>query len=233
MRRASILPIAIMVGAVGAFLVVGYFALPWKVFHQCPLIGIQCQPGTVQYDSRQCFKSCTPVSHSNTNSTTTTNTASNTNTSTNTNTVSTADWKTYTNTDDHYTLKYPTDYAQSLNGKTIEFQKKGDLTKIGLHLVTVSVFRGVDANINSSLDLYTWAKNGFSPTAPIEVSHVNPQIIHLGETTFVKTEGDTGSSGIPEYFVFHNNVLYELTNLHPSTMASDNLDIISTLHFTK
>ena len=119
MRKGNILPIAIMVSAVAAFLVVGYFALPWKVFHQCPLIGIQCQPGTVQYDSRQCFKSCTPVSRSNTNSTTTTSTASNTNTSTNTNTVSTADWKTYTSKQYGLTFNYPIDWEVeegTLNG---------------------------------------------------------------------------------------------------------------------
>ncbi len=144
-----------------------------------------------------------------------------------------ADWKTYTNTEDHYTIKYPADYTQSLNGNTVEFQKNGDIGKIGLHLVTVSVFSGVDQNINSNNDLYTWAKNGFSSSAPIVAYHNNPRTVKLGENSFVRTDGDQGSSGIPEYFAFHNTVLYELTDLHPSTMTSGNQKIIASFHFTK
>ncbi|MBI5466678.1 MAG: hypothetical protein HY975_00475 [Candidatus Kerfeldbacteria bacterium] len=145
----------------------------------------------------------------------------------------TASWKTYTNSANHFTIKYPSNYSQTVNGSTIQFQKNGDLEDIGYHLITVSVFAGANQNINSSQDLYTWAKNGFSKTAPIVVYHNNPRTVKLGENTFVATDGDQGSSGIPEYFILRQGVLYELTDLHPSAMTSDNQSIIATLQFTQ
>lgn len=142
-------------------------------------------------------------------------------------------WQTYINKTDHYSLKYPNTYTQSVNGSTIEFLKNGSLQQSAEEMVTVSVFRSADLNINVDDDLYTWAKNGFSAKAPIVAYHNHPIVFRLGENTFIRTDGDQGSSGIPEYFIFHNNVLYELTDLHPSALSSDNQNIISTLHFTE
>ncbi len=150
-----------------------------------------------------------------------------------THTNPTAGWKTYTNTVNHYSIQYPPNYTQQVNGGTIEFEKNGSPQQSALQAVNIIVFSETDQNINSNEDLYTWAKNGFSRTASLVAYHNNPREVTLGANTFIQTDGDQGSSGIPEYFIFHNNVLYELTDLHGDIVGSENPSIISTFTFTK
>jgi hypothetical protein len=148
-------------------------------------------------------------------------------------TPSTADWKTYTDTANAYSIKYPSTYTVNKHGAYIDIQKTGTMERSALQAVTVSTITATNLNTNTHLNLYTWAKNGFSKTAALVVYHNNPREVHLGNSTFIRTDGDQGSSGIPEYFIFHQNILYQLTALHGTSNGSENEAIISTLTFTK
>lgn len=144
MRRASILPIAIMIGAVAAFLIVGYFALPWKVFHKCPLIGVQCQTGTEQYDNHQCLVRCSPITQNNTNTTANVNSVANTNTAVD----SVADWKSYTNEKFGWSVQFPPTWVRrsEMSGSEMPLTSSDDMyltvSDVGDHptlLATISL----------------------------------------------------------------------------------------------
>lgn len=132
-------PVLIMSGVVIIFLTVGYFALPWKTFHKCPLIGVQCKAGTEQYDNHQCIIRCTPISHNDTNATTSTNSATNSNqvannnagANANTSIDQTTGWKSYSNQQYGFSIKYPnnlkaTEDSSEIYDKTINIVSIGD-----------------------------------------------------------------------------------------------------------
>lgn len=140
-------------------------------------------------------------------------------------------WKTYTNAAYGYSLKYPIEYTATNEdlGSSVE---KGQLNGDPYYRVGVAVYSAPITRGSSGSDIYTWAKNGFPKDSNIEKSHANPRQEKIGNITYTATDGDLGSTPIPEYLVFHDNKLYVLTDFRVvDKTVSTNRTIISTLAF--
>lgn len=220
MRRANILPIAVMVGAVVAFLVVGYFALPTKLTHRCKLIGVRCTQG-YNYDKYGCFTGCTHSAvDANKNSVTningTTNSNANIDSTSNTNTSFTTNWKTYTNTTYGYTIKYPNDYVTtSSNPGNYSFQK-GDI-KGPIHLINVlSLTAANHTDLESSefsghTGWYDWAMSGFAKNGSVAAGlSQNKRTETYGKNSFTVINYDAASSwnGEPFYYLVKDATVF-------------------------
>lgn len=173
-------------------------------------------------------------SNANTNSATNTNQVVNNNASVNTNTAteSTAGWKTYTNSTFGYQMKYPADYSakDASKGSTLS---KGTLNGSPYYRVDVVVYETPITSGREGQDIYTWAKNGFPQDANVEKEHANLRQVTLGGITYWASDGDLGSTPIPDFMVFHDNKLFVLTDYRTVDKTVDtNLTIISTFKFT-
>ena len=172
--------------------------------------------------------------NSNTNIVTNTNQVANINASVNTNTTAdlTAGWKTYTNTTFGYQMKYPADYLakDASKGSTIS---KGALNGSPYYRVDVVVYVTPITGGREGQDIYTWAKNGFPRDANVEKEHANLRQVTLGGITYWASDGDLGSTPIPDFMVFHDNKLFVLTDYRVVDKTVDtNLTIISSFKFT-
>lgn len=164
---------------------------------------------------------------SNTNAIANTNSSANTNASADT----TKDWKTHTNITYGYSVQYPDSYVLKPtpnDPKSILFEK-GQSGRSGYNFLGIGVVREGDTN---SSDLFAWAKKGFPKNDPIVAYHNNPREVTLGGVTYVLTDGDTASSGIPEYLIFQNDSLYILSSYSGSGSQDSNKAVIGTLRFT-
>lgn len=164
----------------------------------------------------------------NTNSTTNTNTVSNTNAATD----SSAGWKTYTNTTYGYQMKYPSDYSakDASKGSTIS---TGELNGSPYYRVDVVVYETPISGGREGQDIYTWAKNGFPRDTNVEKEHANLRQVTLGSVTYWASDGDLGSTPIPDFMVFHDNKLFVLTDYRSVDKDIDtNQTIISSFKFT-
>lgn len=222
MRKGNVLAIAVMAFALVAFLFVLDYSInpsgkwPWSVH--------------TAKNTNAVVSTNTSV---NTNLDLNANTVSNTNTSTNTNTVSTADWKTYTNETYKYSMKYPKTYSQILtpNGNVSVRFDKGKMNTADYQFLLFYVTTSSSDTSTAENSVYQWGKEGFSFTAPITTYHQNPRRVKLGKETFVVTDGDLGSSGIPEYLLFKNNLLYSITSYSGNHSQSSNRELIETMAF--
>lgn len=143
-----------------------------------------------------------------------------------------AGWKTYTNETYNYSIKYPNEYTPSGTAANYRFDK-GEPNVSGFNNIIISVITKKDVNVPENQDLYTWGKQGFPTNATIAGTHQNPRKETLGMLTFLVTDGDLASSGIPEYFLFHNDILYLLTSYSGDSSQASNRQLISTFTFTK
>jgi hypothetical protein len=147
-------------------------------------------------------------------------------------TSATADWKTYSSAAHGYSLRYPESYVLE-NGTSSMKLQYGKLDGNATHYVAVTVYTADATDARPAEKIYAWGKGGFKKNAEIEKYHANPRSIKLGTTTFIQTDGDLASTPIPEYFVFKNSKLYQLSTFSTSSSATTNknLDIVSTFEF--
>lgn len=146
----------------------------------------------------------------------------------------TVGWKTYTNSTYKYSIKYPPEYTkvETPNGDASVRFDKGEPGKAGYQWLFISTITAIPTDTGEPQEVYTWGKAGFPFSDKIVAYHENPRKETLGTTSFVVTDGDGGSSGYPEYFVFHNNLLYWIGTDGAKTQTT-NRAVISTFTFTK
>jgi hypothetical protein len=232
MRKGNVLPIALMALAIVGFLLMVDYSIgggkwPWSTENTNKVT----QKTTNTTANANVYTNTT----TNVNVSTNTNTPTNVNTSTNTNiaTSPTANWKTYTNETYKYSIKYPETYAKitTPNGDVSVRFDKGKMNTVGYQFLVINVITNTSDIGSAENSVYQWAKNGFSFTAPITAYHQNPRREKLGQETIVVTDGDLGSSGIPEYLLFKNNLLYSISSYSGNSSQATNRELIATMTF--
>ncbi len=143
----------------------------------------------------------------------------------------TAGWNTYTNTTYGYSIRYPSEYSPSEIGAVYQFVK-GQPSTAGYSFLGIRVVTQQNASTAEDADLYTWAQQGFPANAAVGKYHQNPRQEVIGNLTFVAADGDLASTGMPEYFLFHNDRVYYFHSYASRGSQSQNKELLATFQFT-
>ncbi len=135
-------------------------------------------------------------------------------------------WKTVSDPVQGFSFAHPSSYtlAQAAEYTQIEH---GNRASGPYYYVSVTVL----TKDSGDKALYQWGKDGFPKSAAVEY-HANPTKVKLGTKTFVHTDGDLGSSAVPEYLYFANDRLYQIYSYAGATMKPLHEQMIASFEFT-
>lgn len=132
-----------------------------------------------------------------------------------------------------YSIKYPSDYKRSRTLSGYSFQKINPASD-STYRVDITMYGSPIEGSKPGQDVWTWANNGFPKDTNVEKYHPNLRQIRLGDNTFWVYDGVLAGKPVLEYLMFYKNSysqksLFVLTDFRDGDTAVDtNTAIIST-----
>lgn len=184
------------------------------------MIGVILVSGTAAYLLIQASNT-NQTENSNANIVVMNQTDGNTNAVNNSNTAS---WQTYSDTNNKYSIQYPSNYTRLGEGELVQFISN-NVSSENLEGVNILI------HIRDDSDASRWARGGF--TAPLPTGYSNVRTVKIGENVFTAADEEGNNLKTVHYFISNGMTLFEISDSSTNKEESEATSIISTFAFTK